>query len=431
MGGDTIRMEVVHEGDDELAGLRTIQRKPDIGTKAYAFPRTLFRQVCEKPELSKGHQCVYVLWGEHGARPAYVGESDDLKVRFSTHLGDKEKKFWEHTAVYTHPELHKTHAQYIEKWLSFYAAEAGKCVLKNDRNTSQPKPRNIPEKDIADSHLNNARRFFFPLAGCDFFSGKSGHAAPKQKAATVTDARVKTASSMLYLRARGVEAFGYKTEGEFVVCKDAQAVIEETRSMLNPRRGHENLLPLRNKLKKEVLRQSGDLYVFSKDYRFTSPSQAAAMILGHPSNGLALWKNDEGYSLKELQEMPHSGKKPRKVKQKTEKLPLQEGVLYLETSGLTATCRQTADGFIVHAGSQASKRESRVLRPQVAEIRKNLRKQGVLVDAGETYCFAREYSFSKPSAASSVILGYPSNGREVWKNGAGVTLKVLEDKQER
>ena len=39
--------------------------------------------------------------------------------------------------------------------------------------------------------------------------------------------------------------------------------------------------------------------MFEKDIIFSSPSTAAAMVLGRNSNGLTQWKNRDGKTLKE------------------------------------------------------------------------------------------------------------------------------------
>ena len=39
---------------------------------------------------------------------------------------------------------------------------------------------------------------------------------------------------------------------------------------------------------------------FTKDYEFTAPSAASAVVLGHNSNGNEDWKTDQGIKLKNL-----------------------------------------------------------------------------------------------------------------------------------
>lgn len=44
------------------------------------------------------------------------------------------------------------------------------------------------------------------------------------------------------------------------------------------------------------------LYQFTQDYSFSSPSTAAAVVLGRSANGRIEWKAADGRTLKELQE---------------------------------------------------------------------------------------------------------------------------------
>lgn len=50
-----------------------------------------------------------------------------------------------------------------------------------------------------------------------------------------------------------------------------------------------------------MLAAEGGGYRFSQDYVFTSPSTAAAVVLGRSANGRIEWKDAQGRTLKELQ----------------------------------------------------------------------------------------------------------------------------------
>ena len=66
---------------------------------------------------------------------------------------------------------------------------------------------------------------------------------------------------------------------------------------------HEYVVTLRQKLVHEgVLVPEGDAFRFSADYLFSSPSTAAAVVLGRTSNGRAEWKDAEGKSLRQNEE---------------------------------------------------------------------------------------------------------------------------------
>lgn len=81
----------------------------------------------------------------------------------------------------------------------------------------------------------------------------------------------------------------------------------------------------------------------------------------------------------------------------------------------------SAGGFTVVKGSKVSEHlvdsfESRV--KSYFDLRKKLESDGVISDG----VFVRNYEFSAPSAASSVILGRSSNGKRDWKTQSGKKL---------
>ena len=51
-----------------------------------------------------------------------------------------------------------------------------------------------------------------------------------------------------------------------------------------------------------VLVRDGEGYRFAQDYAFSSPSTAAAVVLGRSANGRVEWKDAQGRTLKALQE---------------------------------------------------------------------------------------------------------------------------------
>ena len=47
---------------------------------------------------------------------------------------------------------------------------------------------------------------------------------------------------------------------------------------------------------------AGDALVFAQDYAFSSPSTAAGVVLGRSANGRTEWKDQQGRTLKAIQE---------------------------------------------------------------------------------------------------------------------------------
>ena len=108
-------------------------------------------------------------------------------------------------------------------------------------------------------------------------------------------------------------------------------------------------------------------------------------------------------------------------------------VLTCQGRGVTAYGVDTPQGFVVRSGSQAAKDEVPSLKdfPSVVALRLELQKNGVLVPEKDAFRFTQDFTFGSPSAASGVVLGRSSNGRENWKDANGRMLKELQEAQAR
>jgi hypothetical protein len=102
-------------------------------------------------------------------------------------------------------------------------------------------------------------------------------------------------------------------------------------------------------------------------------------------------------------------------------------VLFLVGKGAKATGRETPEGVVVLAGSQARLDEVDSIHSFGSNIRATLTESGVLrVEAGHLV-FTQDYTFASPSTAAMVLLGRTANGRIEWKTEAGKTLKAVQD----
>jgi len=101
--------------------------------------------------------------------------------------------------------------------------------------------------------------------------------------------------------------------------------------------------------------------------------------------------------------------------------------LYLRGRGIEARGLETPEGFVVRAGSTASKEETSAIHPYNAAQRKALLKAGVMVDEGKVYRISQDYTFNSPSSAAGVLLARPANGRTEWKDSKGRTLKQIQE----
>jgi hypothetical protein len=96
---------------------------------------------------------------------------------------------------------------------------------------------------------------------------------------------------------------------------------------------------------------------------------------------------------------------------------------YLRARGVEAQGYEDAGGFVVLAGSQVARDSVPSAQSYLLTLREALRARGVIEANGDGLRLAQDYAFDSPSAAAGVLLGRSSNGREVWKDADGRTLK--------
>ena len=274
----------VADGDPD--GLRIVDKSNWIG-KALVFPRALLPQVKARPELAQTG--VYLLLGP---RPdgegdmLYVGEGDPIRPRLESHYAQKD--FWTRAIGFTTTtagQLNKAHVQFLESRLIALARAAKRLPLDNANKPAEP---SLSEADRADMEVFLGHMLgMLPVLGVHAFEQ-----APKAPAAK--------AGPVLTCKGKGVQATGYEASQGFVVRAGSQAVADTVPSMALHVRG---MFDLRQELiGNGVLGLQGGLYQFTQDYSFSSPSTAAAAVLGRSANGRIEWKAADGRTLKELQE---------------------------------------------------------------------------------------------------------------------------------
>ena len=210
----------------------------------------------------------------------YVGEAESIRPRLEYQAGEKD--FWTMATFFVSKDdsLNKAHVQYLEARLVQLAQQAKRCELDNAAMPSLP---SLSEADRADVEgFLDEMLMCFPLLGLDVFERPPG---------LVPEAH------MLRLTGKGAEASGYESADGFVVTSGSQTRATEVPSI------HAYLSDLRAALAEQgVLLRREDHLVFSQDYEFNSPSTAAGVVLGRSANGRIEWKDEQGRTLKEIQQ---------------------------------------------------------------------------------------------------------------------------------
>lgn len=93
---------------------------------------------------------------------------------------------------------------------------------------------------------------------------------------------------------RGASSKGVIVPDGFAVFKDSQIASSTVPSM------SAHLIKLRTSLIEKGIIDSN--FCFTKDYIFTSPSLAAAIVMGKNANGRTEWKTEDHTSIKDIEE---------------------------------------------------------------------------------------------------------------------------------
>ena len=265
----------------EPNGLRVLER-PNWTGAGVAFSRTGLGEAAARAELSSAG--VYILVGDtidDGSLPViYIGEGDPVLPRLRRH--DAEKDFWTSAVAFTSKgsPLNKAHIQYLEYRLIALAQERRLCRLDNQNTPTVP---SISEVDaVAMNEFLGNLLGILPLLGVSVFQSPVAPLSPAER--------------KLYLRGKGVQAQAVQRATGFIVLQGSEASLHSSASC------QESYLHMRTFLYESGrLQIADDKYVFVEDTPFTSPSYAAAVILGRSTNGRDAWKTENGVSLKQLQ----------------------------------------------------------------------------------------------------------------------------------
>ena len=242
-------------------------------------PRTRIRDGLRRDEA--GFTGVYLLLGERDGMPcAYIGESEDVAGRIRDH--DSKKEWWTTVAIVTAADnkLNKAHVKYLESRL-VEAARAARVMELENGNT--PPRASLSEAATAnmESFLENVL-MVLPAIGIDLFMNRTRPAERRTPAAGP-----QSPEFHLRLGKHGVSARAVVEDGEFIVQAGSTARpvwMSKNREDTGYARLHAE------PIEKGVLVIEGEAARFAQSYGFSSPSAAAAVVSGRPSNGLTEWK---------------------------------------------------------------------------------------------------------------------------------------------
>lgn len=222
---------------------------------------------------------VYFLFCEDSS--VYIGEAENIQERLTIHINDynsgKEPYYWATAVCFVSKDLNKALIRYLENKLVELSKAAGKYTVLT-KNTY--KKTVLKESQIAsmDEFVDNIKVLIKTLGYSVLDLGSDQNL---QKL-------------ILHCKGNNASASGYPSANGFTVLKDSVLSDHTVPSFATNVVGW---YELRNKLV-----QDGTFVdrVLQRDYEFSSPSAAAAIFLGRPSNGNDEWRTDKGIKLKDL-----------------------------------------------------------------------------------------------------------------------------------
>jgi hypothetical protein len=252
--------------------------------------RTQYPNVRTRPEFERAG--VYLLLFEAGEglstpQRIYIGEAGVLRRRLDQQARKKTEKSrewdWNWLVAFTGRDfsLNKAHVKFVETRLIEIGRKMGRAELLNDSKSGSS---NLSEMDqvVANKFLDDIL-LEAPLLGIHAFEDLR---------------KVPEGAVLLHLKGRESSGEGFEVENGFLVKAGARSPKEPAPSAADwVRRSRETLI------KEGILSLlSSGGYELAKDWIFTSPSTAAATILGRHANGRTEWKDEQGRTLAEIQE---------------------------------------------------------------------------------------------------------------------------------
>lgn len=264
-----------------VAGIKTIELSNWVW-KWLIVPRASLKELKERREATS--PAIYLLFWKnlHQQDIVYIGKAENLYDRLSTH--DNKKDFWNLVIAFISKDnnLTKGDIKYLEA-RSIQKAKQAKVFLVE--NSVEPKINNLPEYqiDTMEDFLDNIELLIsflgYPI---------------------LTEVKIESLKKEVTYICKGPSALAqwtYLPEG-FVVYKNSLARKNLAKASLDW--WVKNLQS--ELIAKEVIKsQNEESFVFSEDYIFSSPSAAAALILGRSANWWNEWKNTDGKTLNDTE----------------------------------------------------------------------------------------------------------------------------------
>ena len=258
--------------------------------KAIKIPRIEVAS-CNRDDITQAG--VYFLFckEDDGSDSVYIGEAENVKERLVQHLRDyqseKEKYYWSTAAIFIGRDLNKALIRYLENRF-VEIARACKRYTVLTKNTYKNTVMKESQIAVMEEFVDNVKTLISAL-GYKVLE-------PLNKPVVVSNegsdnAETEDLSLHLERTIKGVgkvEADGVRTSEGFVVLQGSHIAVED-----------DDTIPA--VLKEQRRKVSVVDGVLQEDVLFSSPSYAAMFVIGKSANGLTSWKDENGRSLKDIE----------------------------------------------------------------------------------------------------------------------------------
>ena len=264
----------------------------------YKIPRIQLGDLKSRDEMKQSG--IYFLFGRDEDKQkdvTYIGQATTRKngegvlLRIQEHTRDIHADYFNDVIILTtqNNSFGPTEISYLENKFTQLAKEAGRYIVKNGND---PNPGNVTEEK--ESELDEI------VENTLMIIGTLGYRVFVPMTKKVSQDLTDNHSTYLYLKRKTkksnkvIEATCERTTEGFVVLEGSQVEIKDSPYL------PASLKEMRQNLIASRVIQDG---VLKEKQLFSSPSYAAAFLLGMQTNGRTDWKNQDGRTLKELEEL--------------------------------------------------------------------------------------------------------------------------------
>lgn len=264
----------------------------------YKIPRIQLGDLKSRDEMKQSG--IYFLFGRDEDKQkdvTYIGQATTRKngegvlLRIQEHTRDTHADYFNDVIILTtqNNSFGPTEISYLENKFTQLAKEAGRYIVKNGND---PNPGNVTEEK--ESELDEI------VENTLMIIGTLGYRVFVPMTKKVSQDLTDNHSTYLYLKRKTkksnkvIEATYERTTEGFVVLEGSQVEIKDSPYL------PASLKEMRQNLIASRIIQDG---VLKEKQLFSSPSYAATFLLGMQTNGRTDWKDQDGRTLKELEEL--------------------------------------------------------------------------------------------------------------------------------